>query len=175
MERRYPRCQFSESFFVRQCFAYRVTDRAIIDFNRTIVDIFANYSVRYMIRLKGMIILFFRIIKFSFHLARIRDSFIQWVRCPCDNGKLVCRILHRLVLYITRSRSVYFFTIARSPFVFLHALFNHLSLVLVPRSVSRNKSRFKSNVTQRRKFAKLIKFGFKSDWITIRKGEEKAI
>jgi len=97
-----------------------------------------------MIRLKEIIILFFRIIKFSFYLARTHIR----MRYPCDDRRLACRILHRLVHYAFAS--VYFFTIARSLFVFLRALFNYpsLSIFLVPRSRGL-KSYFKSNVTQR--------------------------
>jgi len=109
----------------------------------------------HMIRLKKIIILFFRI-KFSFYLARSRGSHIR-MRCPCDDRRLACRILHRLVHYAFAS--VHFFTIARSLFVFLRALFNHpsFSIFLVPRSRGL-KSCFKSNVIQRWEFAKLIKF-----------------
>lgn len=108
MERHYPRCQFSESFFVRQCFAYRVTDRAIIDFNRTVVDIFANYSVRYMIRLKGWLYYFSASSNFLF----ILHEFVILLYNGCGVLATIensCVVSSIDLYYILRVRVLYIF------------------------------------------------------------------
>lgn len=104
----------------------------------------------HIIRLKRIIILFFRIIKFSFYLAWFRGFLYSRMRCLRKDRRLVCSILHRLVYYAFAS--VYFFTIVWLSFLFFHALLI-ISLFLVPRPVSRI-SRFKSNVIQRRELEK---------------------
>lgn len=76
MERHYPRDQSSNRFLFTDLAS--LTKLLIIDLNWMVINIFRNYSIRYMIRLKGIIIFFFRVI-FSFHLARIRNSYIR--RC----------------------------------------------------------------------------------------------
>lgn len=70
MERYHPHYQSSKSFFANLALLSRSHWCAIIDLNWTVV--FANYSTIHIIRLKR-IILFFRIIKFSFYFARIRE------------------------------------------------------------------------------------------------------